>query len=212
MPKVVDPTQRRRDLAEAVWRVVRRDGLELASVRNVAREAGLSMGSLRHYFGSQSELMSFAFRTIIDRIESRLVGLPPEPDPRRRAERALAELLPLDDERRAENEVWIAFTSRAMVDPALSVERDEGYNALRAGCHAMVTDLSAAGLAPIDVRAEAERLHALLDGLAVHAAMRPDIHTSQSLIAVIARHLDALAIERSACDASNGDASNGKET
>lgn len=198
MPKVVDPTERRLELVEAVWRVIRRDGLEQASVRNVAREAGLSMGSLRHYFASQSELMVFAFRTVIDRIESRLAALGPEPDPRRRAERVLAELLPLDDERRAENEVWLAFTARAMVDPALRALRDEGYDALRDGCKTMITDLSAAGLAPTDIQAETQRLHALLDGLAVHAATRPDIHTAQSLAAAIARHLDALATERSA--------------
>lgn len=197
VPKVVDPAERRHELAQAVFRVIRRDGLEQASVRNVAHEAGLSMGSLRHYFASQSELMIFAFRTVIDRIESRLAGLEPEPNPRRRAERALAELLPLDDERRAENEVWLAFTARAMVDPALGALRDEGYDALRAGCQAMVTDLSAAGLAPTNVQAEAERLHALLDGLAAHAAMRPDIHTAESLTAAVAYHLDTLAIERS---------------
>jgi len=195
MPKVVDPVERRRELVEAVLRVIRRDGLEQASVRNVAREAGLSMGSLRHYFASQSELMVFAFRTVIDRIESRLARLEPESDPRRRAERVLAELLPLDDERRAENELWLAFTSRAMVDPALGDLRDEGYDALRAGCRAILTDLSAAGLAPTDVHTETERLHALLDGLAVHAAMRPDIHTAESLKAAIGRHLDDLAIE-----------------
>ncbi|MEH1125598.1 TetR/AcrR family transcriptional regulator [Micromonospora sp. CPCC 206061] len=195
MPKVVDPAERRRELVEAVWRVIRRDGLEQASVRNVAREAGLSMGSLRHYFASQSELMVFAFRTVIDRIESRLAALEPEPDPRRRAQRVLAELLPLDDERQAENEVWLAFTSRAMVDPALRALRDEGYDALRDGCKTIITDLSAAGLAPTDIQAESRRLHALLDGLAVHAAMRPDIHTAQSLAAAIAHHLDALAAE-----------------
>ncbi|WP_344884151.1 TetR/AcrR family transcriptional regulator [Nonomuraea antimicrobica] len=199
----MDPAERRLLLAEAVLRVMRRDGLEQASVRNVAREAGLSMGSLRHYFASQSELMVFAFRTVIDRIESRLAGLEPEPDPRRRAQRVLNELLPLDDERRAENEVWLAFTSRAMVDPALRALRDEGYDALRAGCQTIVADLSAAGLAPTDVPAEAERLHALLDGLAVHAAMRPDIHTAESLTAAIARHLDALATERASRDASD---------
>ncbi len=198
MPRVVDPLERRRDLVEAVLRVTRRDGLEHASVRNVAREARLSMGSLRHYFASQSELTAFAFRTVIDRIESRLAGLAPEPDPRRRAERVLAELLPLDDERRAENELWLAFTSRALVDPALRDLRDEGYDALRTGCRAILTDLSAAGLAPTDIPAETGRLHALLDGLAVHAAIRPDIYTAQSLKAAIARHLDALATEAAA--------------
>lgn len=201
---MVDPAERRLLLAEAVLRVMRRDGLEQASVRNVAREAGLSMGSLRHYFASQSELMVFAFRTVINRIESRLAGLEPEADPRRRAQSVLTELLPLDDERRAENEVWLAFTSRAMVDPVLGSLRDKGYDALRAGCEAMVTDLSAAGLAPTDIPAEAERLHALLDGLAVHAAMRPDIHTAESLTAAIARHLDALATERASRDAAGG--------
>ena len=193
----MDPLERRHDIAQAVLRVVRRDGLEQASVRNVAREAGLSMGSLRHYFESQSELMVFAFRTVIDRIEGRLARLEPEPepDPRRRAERVLAELLPLDDDRRAENEVWLAFTSRAMVDPSLRVLRDEGYAALQAGCRAMLTDLSAAGLAPTDVTAEAERLHAWLDGLAVHAAVRADIYTAEKLTAAITYHLDALATE-----------------
>ena len=159
-------------------------------------EAGLSMGSLRYYFASQSGLMVFAFRTIIERIESRLAGLEPEPDPRRRAERVLAELLPLDDERRAENNPWLAFTSRAMVDPELRPLRDEGYDALRAGCRAILTDLAAAGLAPTDIRVETDRLHALLDGLAIHASMRPDIHNAESLTAAIAHHLDALAIER----------------
>ena len=186
--------ERRRELAEAVLRVIRRDGLERASVRNVAREAGLSMGSLRHYFASQSELMVFAFRTVIDRIESRLATLEPEPDPRHQAEHVLAELLPLDDERREENELWLAFTSRAMIDPALQGLRDEGYDALRAGCRAILTDLSAAGLAPTDLHAETERLHAMLDGLAVHAAMRPEVHTAESLKAAVAHHLDALAI------------------
>lgn len=188
--------ERRQELADAVIRVVRREGLEQASVRNVAREAGLSVGSLRHYFATQSELMIFAFQTVIDRIESRLAGLDPERDPRRRVERTLAELLPLDEERRVENEVWLAFTVRAMVDPGLVGLRDAGYDALRAGCLAMVTDLAAAGLAPADVHAEAERLHALLDGLATHAAMRPDVHDAESLTAAVARHLDGLAAER----------------
>jgi AcrR family transcriptional regulator len=205
MPKIVDPTQRRRDLVDAVLRVVHRDGLEHASVRNVAQEAGLSMGSLRHYFTTQSELMAFAFQTVIERIECRLAALTPDPNPRRRAERTLVELLPLDAERRTENAVWLAFTARAAVDPALRAFSDEGYDALRGGCHRMLADLSAAGLAPADVPAEAERLHALLDGLAIHAAMRPDLHTAKSLAAAVARHLDALASERADGPASGPD-------
>jgi len=75
MPKVVDPVERRRELAEAVWRVIRRDGIEGASVREVAREAELSTGSLRHYFGTQSELLTFAMRSVMQRIERRVAAL-----------------------------------------------------------------------------------------------------------------------------------------
>ncbi|MEV5609105.1 TetR family transcriptional regulator C-terminal domain-containing protein [Streptomyces sp. NPDC052225] len=195
MPKVVDPRIRRRELAEAVWRVVRRDGLEHASVRNVAQEAGLSMGSLRHYFASQSELMTFALRMVIEGIEERIALVPADGDPRLRATRVLTELLPLDDQRRAENEVWLAFTARAMTDAELRTLRDEGYDMLRAGCRDLVAGLIGPGRDPDQ---EAARLHALLDGLAVHAAMRPDIATPDALRAVIADHLAELQTQRTA--------------
>ncbi len=192
MPKLVDPAERRKDLAEAVWRVVRRDGLDRASVRNVAHEAGLSMGSLRHYFGTQSDLLIFAMRLVIERINRRVVALDLPEDPRQAAERVLAELLPLDAERRAENEVWLAFTARALVDPALRALRDEGYDLLRDVCHRLVRELAGSGPPGLDVDLQTDRLFALLDGLAVHAAMRPAEATPDRLTAVLSRHLDDL--------------------
>ena len=57
MPVRLDHDERRTELAEAVWRVIRREGVRGASVRGVAREAGLSMGSVRYFFGTQEELL-----------------------------------------------------------------------------------------------------------------------------------------------------------
>jgi AcrR family transcriptional regulator len=204
MPKVVDPDERRKDLAEAVWRVVRRDGLDRASVRNVAHEAGLSMGSLRHYFGTQADLLIFAMRLVIERIEHRVTELDLPEDPRQAAERVLAELLPLDAERRAEDEVWLAFTARALVDPALRALRDESYDLLRDVCHRLVRQLGGPGLAELDLDLETDRLFALLDGLALHAAMRPEQATPGRLTAVLARHLDDLAATGGAPPSSHG--------
>jgi AcrR family transcriptional regulator len=192
VPKVVDPVERRTDLAAAVWRVIRRDGLDHASVRVVAREAGLSMGSLRHYFGSQSEMLVFAMRMVMERIEQRLAALQLPDDPRRAAETVLAELLPLDAERQAENEVWLAFTARALVDPELRALRDEGYDLLRSGCRRWVQQLVPPGTSAPDVDLETDRLFALLDGLAVHAAMRPNQATTERLTAVLNHHLDQI--------------------
>jgi len=100
MPKVVDRDQRRLELARAAWRVIRRDGVERASVREVAREAGLSTGSLRHYFGTQAELLIFAMRNVMEQVERRVAAVQRPNDPLAAAKLVLAELLPLDDERR----------------------------------------------------------------------------------------------------------------
>ncbi len=196
MPRQVDPEQRRAELAEAVWTVIRRDGLQRASVRNVAREAGLSMGSLRHYFATQSELLCFAMQLVGDRARARVRALQPAADPRATAERLLQELVPLDDERRAESEVWLAFTGHALVDPGQRAIHQRIHDELNGACATALTLLADAGLPPatLDIRLEAARLHALLDGLAVHAVTRPEQVPPERIKAVIARHLDTLQV------------------
>lgn len=195
MPKIVDTDQRRQELTRAVWRVVRREGVERASVRLVAREAGLSAGSLRHYFSSQSELLVFAMRAVMERIEERVARVPLPDDPLAAVKVVLAELLPLDAERRAENEVWFAFTAQARFDEQLGVLRDEAYDRLR-----MASERWTGSLLPAadtdERRIEVEHLFALIDGLAVHAAMRPDLADPELLTAVLHQHLDRLASQR----------------
>ena len=196
MPKLVDHEQRRRELGEAVWRVIRRDGVEAASVRKVAQEAGWSAGALRHYFSTQSELLTFAMQMVVERIEARVGALEPPADPREAVEQRLHELLPLDKERRAENEVWLAFAGRALVDPQLRARHEEVDEELRRACLGALEELGSAGRLRhrpgLDLELEAERLHGLLDGLALHTAMRPDRMSPRLIRSVLAHHLDSL--------------------
>src|SRR5262245_13752091 len=120
-----DPAARREEVAAAVWRLIRRDGMEAVSVRRVAREAGLSTGSLRHLFATQSALVAFSMRLVLDRASARVRALPQPEEPRALVEALLGEVLPLDAERRAESEVWLAFCGRALVEPELRALRDE---------------------------------------------------------------------------------------
>lgn len=192
----MDIEARREGLAEALWRVIRRDGLERASVRNVAREAGISMGALRHYFGTQDELLAFAMRLVIERARGRIEALDLSScAPRWAAETVLREVLPLDAERRAEAEVWLALTGRALVDPVLWALRDESYDLLRGLCRRLVDMLVESGEAApgLDADLEAELLYAVVDGLAVHAVVRPERATDDLVAAVLARHLDGLS-------------------
>ncbi|MDF2713560.1 MAG: transcriptional regulator, TetR family protein [Paenibacillus sp.] len=59
MPKVVDHEQKRKLIAESAWRINESKGIEHASIRAVAANAGLSPGALRHYFSTQDELLLF---------------------------------------------------------------------------------------------------------------------------------------------------------
>ena len=157
------------------------------------------MGSLRHDFASQSELLCFAMQLVGDRARARIGALEPAADARHAAEQLLHELVPLDDERRAESEVWLAFTGRALVDPQQRAIHQRIHDQLNFACTRAINILVDAGLAAerLDLALEASRLHALLDGLALHAVMRPTKLPPSRITAVIARHLDTLQASRS---------------
>lgn len=198
VPKIVDPEARRLEIAEAVFRVIQRDGLAQASLRSVAEEAGLAIGSVRHYFGGHDELIVFAMRALGDRLEARLAGHIPvllDPaTPRSRRQEAteafLGELLPLTEQTRAEADVWLAFSAAAKNRPDLSEEAKRMYEGVRFLVRRVLEGANETGGLPgdLDLNVETERLAALLDGLAVSAG-----RTSPELMrAVLRRHLETL--------------------
>lgn len=195
VPKAVDVAQRRAELAEAVWRVIRREGLERVSVRNVAREAGSSMGALRHYFATQDDLLGFAMQLVMERARARVLDVRDAgPDPRSRAMAMIEEVLPLNPERLAEAQVWLALTARSLVDPALAALRDKCYEDLQHLCMVVVTSLLENRRTPEgkNLSLEVERLYAVIDGLALHAVTRPAATDPGWVRTVLAHHLDSL--------------------
>ncbi|MEV7552589.1 TetR/AcrR family transcriptional regulator [Amycolatopsis sp. NPDC089917] len=198
MPKIVDPEARRLSIAEAVFRVIQRDGLAQASLRSVAEEAGLAIGSVRHYFRGHDELIVFAMRSLGDRLEARLLGHLPDlldpgtPRSRRQeiTEALLSELLPLTEQTRAETDVWLAFSAAAKNRPDLAEEVVRMYEGVRALVRRVLDGANEAGglLEDLDLAVETERLAALLDGLALSTG-----RTSPELMkTVLRRHLETL--------------------
>ena len=175
MPKIVDPEERRRAIVEAVFVVVARDGLARASLRSIAAEARLAIGSVRHYCGSQQEIRELAVEALStgfeDRFRAHLADLPAVQAgalPRRAlAQRALEELP--DERRRSEMAVSLEFTVAARTDPSVGPQ----VARLRRGM-VMVIARILAGLEQaqalrdgVQVEVEIDRLAALLDGLAL---------------------------------------------
>jgi AcrR family transcriptional regulator len=193
MARTADPeihSRRRAQLVEAVFRIVRRDGVEHVSVRTVAREAGLSMGSLRHYFGTQAELLAFSLAEVERRLRARLATLDTAGPPRRTLERVLHLLLPMTPELRDEHGIWLAFVGRATADPALHTLNARVYDELRE----LLRPLVAAVVGPDrDADLETDRLYALVDGLVLHSALRPERWGPARLAAVVGHHLDTIA-------------------
>jgi len=124
MPKQVDHHERRELIAHALWRVVDRDGWTRATMREVAREAGVSLGQLQHYFSSRAEMLTFAMAFAAEKTSRRVTeGLSsldhPSDHPREVLRVILTEMLPLRPDSRATSRMHAAYVLEAMHDPAL---------------------------------------------------------------------------------------------
>ena len=213
MPKFVDAALRRQEVVEAVFRIIAADGLERASLREVADEAELAVGSVRHYFASSDELLTYSFGVVVDRVVGRLTAaddrlgqLPPGTAEHHDAVLTLlGELLPLDEERAVDACVWMAFKNAARTKPFLAAEADRSHRAVAAVMGRLVMELSAGAdagdgagqpgpSAPDRQRlvTEAERLLATLDGLTMHALLQPEWMTAQMCRDVLETHLAGL--------------------
>jgi AcrR family transcriptional regulator len=117
VPKIVDHDERRLELVDATWRIIARNGLEGATMREIALEAGFANGALKPYFPTKDTLLEFAFGHVFNRTNQRVArvtegkaGLP--------ALRAFSmEVLPLDEERINEARIVIPFWQKAVNDP-----------------------------------------------------------------------------------------------
>lgn len=191
MPKVVDVEQRRSELADAVARVIARSGLEGASMRRVAAEAGWTTGTLVHYFTSKRELLQFTLGASLDRRRAQRFdreALSPADAIRRTLESAL----PLDEESRLHWVVTIAFTAQATTDPELAATQRDAYREFRAYLVRLIREDDPT-LTRDDAVVEAERLIALVDGIALQALFDPDSWPASAQVRALELGLKALA-------------------
>jgi AcrR family transcriptional regulator len=202
VPKLVDPDERRRLVAEAIFTIVVRDGLAQASLRNIAEEAGLAVGSVRHYFGNSEEMIEFALRALVDRIGARILAhaelaIAESDRHKRRAltTELLGELLPLDETRYTESAVWLAFATEARTTPKLRPHVRELYDGTRKLVGKVLTRSRELGglAAHVDIAVETERLTALLDGLMTNGVIQPDRMTPDLMRTILDAHLDSIA-------------------
>lgn len=187
VPRHLDAAERERTVITAAWRVIVRDGVAALTVRNVAAEAELAPSSLRYTFPTQAVVREKALRSVSRFISERVAALPESLAGRRRARAALLELLPLDDERRLEMEVFLALGLASLTDDPLRPIWIEADTIIRNVC-AEAVGLVAGRRDRVDV----DQLHALIDGLALHLLVEGPGRYEARARAAVDRHLEVL--------------------
>ena len=167
MPRVADREERREQVVEAASRVIAREGLTGTTMRAVAQEAGCTIGLINHWFSSRDDLVEATFARAIDRQLEHAEALAREPA---RAAEGIAEFLPTDPQRSDEARIWIAFYAMVLGGERHAERRAERCHAVRA---AMVRGLRRHWPAAVchDI---ADRVFALVDGIAINALLDPD--------------------------------------
>lgn len=176
------------------WNIIKEEGVESASIRRVAAEAGMSAGALRHYFSTQDEMLLFIMNYYLEEGKKRSQNKEWSEKPLRAVEEVLLELVPIDDEKKAETSVWWIFALRSLTSDTLKEKKDEMTNGTYELAKSMLEILVLKGilLDSINVELEKIRLSALIDGLSIHALLRPDVYTPEKVKEVIRTHLETL--------------------
>ncbi|WP_064745205.1 TetR/AcrR family transcriptional regulator [Pseudonocardia acaciae] len=191
MPKSVDPRARREQIARALWRVTATHGLDAVSLRHVAAEAGVSMGMVQHWFRTKDEMLRFALQTVSEQSEARIgrhLDVLEHGPPREAVRTLMVEMLPLDEQRRLEAHVAVAFGARAAVSPPIAASLRDGMDQLRA----FIADKIRFANGPHRPNPghAAAALVAMVDGLAAHTLAEQC--TPEAALAALDDQLDML--------------------
>lgn len=191
VPKKVDHHQRRTLIADALLRVAAERGIEAVSLRHVAAEAGVTSGMVQHYFRTKDEMMVFAMEVVSDNVRARLAADDPGEDASvGELVRALfVQLLPLDEARRLEGRVALAFFAYAAAHPQVATAIRADNAALREMVADRIRLAREADQLRVDVDPDhaAIALLALVEGLGMQAVSGE--YSAETALEVFDSHL-----------------------
>ena len=196
MPRQVDHTERRRQIAEAVWRLAARSGLEDVSLRQVAAEAGLPPRLLQYYFGTRDDLLLGALEILNADAQQHALGrisaLGSSPPLHSVLRCVLLELLPLDPERHALHLVYAAYFIRMLSEPGLRAAAAGAEPAVEVLVGELIMQAQQQGLADaaLDANDEADLLVAAALGLQAQVLLEQQ--SSERAVELIDRQLQRI--------------------
>ncbi|MGE0665902.1 MAG: TetR/AcrR family transcriptional regulator [Sphingomonadales bacterium] len=173
MPRQVDHDARRREVAEVAARLIAQVGVERVTVRELARAAGYSTAIVSHYFADKRQLLLFTYQAAAQAAQARVDAvLSKAPDD---LVGSIEALLPLDEARHREWQVWLSFWGMAIGDPEFAEEQRRRVLDTRKRIERVLKAMAANGklAADADFDLMARELLTMINGLAVQAGFDP---------------------------------------
>lgn len=154
-------------LADAAMLVIARDGHDSLSVRRVAREVGVTGGTVQHHYPTKVDLTVGALDRCITRQAHRLLRADHTRGPVERMSGALSSLLPFDHDRRVEAVVWIAMSAAVSGQPEVEARHRGATDDMHRWLTRSIERAQAAGDVTVEVDASeaALMIEAGLDGM-----------------------------------------------
>jgi AcrR family transcriptional regulator len=194
VPRIVDHDERREQIVGAAARVIAREGMEAATVRRIAAEAGHSSGVLDHYFSGKADILLQALQLSHARIRARVLAAMEGHCGLAALRILLLDNLPLDDARLDETRLEMQFWGLSTTDDELRAQQAAMAQELRKAVRKRVREAISAGELREEVDAEtaSDRLLAFVDGLSVRAVLHPDRFPPNRQRALLDDQLDCL--------------------
>lgn len=199
MPKIVDYEVQKHVIAKATHELIQQGGLHKATVRNIAKESGMSVGAMRHCFPNQEDLIQYAMNLVVDQVTARIneqaSSLEDKDLTWDTAVNIFFQLVALDKEQKTEMEVWLSFCVEAFYKPELKPLNDKMYDSIHDVVYQVLMAMVDAGLlrSNLELNYEVNVLHMLIDGLALHRVIRPEKVSEAQIKDILRRKLEELA-------------------
>lgn len=194
MPKIVDHEAQRVKFAEAAMSLIARHGLEGVTMRAVAAEAGLSYGSLFHYFNSKDELLMHAVRHSTSLQTKRVNEFASKHSGLRALERLLCDDTIVNESSRDSWMVWLTFLYKVALQAAFAEMHAELIDGWLARIRRFLKEAQQSGeiSKKLNVRFEAMSVWAYSAGIGQLGLVHPELLTTRLQKKLISAYLDRL--------------------
>lgn len=183
-------------VVDAAITVIARDGLDALSIRRVAAEAGVAIGTVQYHHPTRAELVLAALQRTADRQGARALAAPRGPTIISTLIDRLMLLLPHDGPSREEAIVWVALAAAAARDPLVGPHQRQLVEQTVDGIRSLLERAVEVGELPdeSDTCDLAERMHVVVEGYLLDTAAgggmttrRAELQFRETLTGLLAR-------------------------